>query len=214
WEVQAGPQAVARVGATGVAIELCHAKAVPLVAEAARVGIADDEAGDAANDRERMRFLAGQAAGVDRVEIRARIQASGADRTALGVLMPLPAAGGAQAGDGHWPTYHHSGDRAGVAAVGSSFNGVQQAWATGGLGGAVYAEPLYVGGRVLVATENNTIYAIDASSGGPIWQTHLADPVDSGSLPCGNIRPNVGITGTPVVDTGSGVLYAAAMVRP
>ena len=134
--------------------------------------------------------------------------------TALAMLIGLPAAGGAQAADDNWPTYHHSGDRAGVAAVGSSFSGVQQAWATGGLDGAVYAEPLYVGGRVLVATENNTIYAIDASSGGPIWQTHLADPVDSGSLPCGNIRPNVGITGTPVVDTGSGVLYTAAMVRP
>ena len=75
-------QAVARVGATGVAIELRLAKAVPLVAEAARVGVADDEAGDAANDREGVRLLAGQAAGIDRVEIRARMQASVADRTA------------------------------------------------------------------------------------------------------------------------------------
>jgi outer membrane protein assembly factor BamB len=38
--------------------------------------------------------------------------------------------------------------------------------------------------------------------------------VDAGSLPCGNIRPTVGITGTPVVDTSAGVLYAAAMVQP
>src|SRR5437660_1288313 len=32
------------------------------------------------------------------------------------------------------------------------------------------------------------------------------------TLPCGNIRPTVGITGTPTVDTASGTLYAAAML--
>src|SRR5207244_12526359 len=85
---------------------------------------------------------------------------------------------------------------------------------TGGVADRLYAEPLYVAGNVLAATENNPIYAIDSASGGPIWQTHLADAVPAGTLPCGNIRPTVGITGTPVVDTGSGVLYAAAMVRP
>ena len=35
----------------------------------------------------------------------------------------------------------------------------------GAVDGAVYAEPLYVGGRVLIATENNTLYSIDAASG-------------------------------------------------
>src|ERR1051326_8147251 len=113
-----------------------------------------------------------------------------------------------------WPTYHHTADRAGVAAAGNSFSDVQPTWATGGLDGDVYAEPLYVGGHVLVATENNTLYSIDATTGAPVWQTHLADPVPAGVLPCGNIRPTVGITGTPVVDPDAGVLYAAAMVQP
>jgi outer membrane protein assembly factor BamB len=120
--------------------------------------------------------------------------------------------GVARAADDDWPMYHHSPDRTGAAGSGSTFNSVQLAWTTGGLDGAVYAEPLYVGGKVLVATENNSIYAIDAGSGTPIWQTHLAQPVPAGSLPCGNIRPNVGITGTPVVDPVAGVIYAAAMV--
>jgi outer membrane protein assembly factor BamB len=80
--------------------------------------------------------------------------------------------------------------------------------------GAVFAEPLYVGGRVLIATENNTLYAFDAASGTTQWQTHLADPAPADQLPCGNIRPTVGITGTPTVDTAAGVLYAAAMVSP
>ena len=132
----------------------------------------------------------------------------------LAAPIALPGPGGVNAADDDWPTYHHSMDRAGVAAAEMTFSDVQPGWATGGLDGAVYAEPLYVGGRVLVATENNTIYSLDATSGGPVWQTHVADPVDAGSLPCGNIRPTVGITGTPVADTGSGILYAAAMVQP
>jgi outer membrane protein assembly factor BamB len=134
--------------------------------------------------------------------------------TALVVLALLVAPGVARAADDDWPTFHHSADRAGVAAAGSSFSDVQPTWTTPGLDGNVYAEPLYVGGRVLVATENNTLYAIDAGGGGPLWQTHLGEPVDAGSLPCGNIRPVVGITGTPTVDPDAGVLYAAAMVQP
>lgn len=132
----------------------------------------------------------------------------------LAALIGLPGADAVSAADDDWPTYHHSMDRSGMAAVGMTFSDAQPGWTTGGLDGAVYAEPLYVGGRVLVATENNTIYSIDAAGGGPVWQTHLAEPVDSGSLPCGNIRPTVGITSTPVVDTGSGILYAAAMIQP
>src|SRR5438445_4061493 len=130
------------------------------------------------------------------------------------LALTIATAGVARAADDDWPTYHHSTDRAGNAAAGSTFSDVQPGWTTGGLDGAVYAEPLYVGGKVLVATENNSIYAIDSASGGPIWQTHLAEAVAAGTLPCGNIRPTVGITGTPVADTGSGVLYAAAMVQP
>jgi outer membrane protein assembly factor BamB len=132
--------------------------------------------------------------------------------TALGLLLTAPAPGVVAAADDDWPTYHHSADRAGVAAPGASFADVQPAWAGVALDGPVYAEPLYVAGHVLVATENNSVYAIDAVSGATVWQTHLADPVPAGSLPCGNIRPTVGITGTPTVDTGSGVLYAAAMI--
>jgi polyvinyl alcohol dehydrogenase (cytochrome) len=129
-------------------------------------------------------------------------------------LLTMAGSGAATAADDDWPTYHHSADRAGVGGAGSTFSDVQAAWTTGALDGAVYAEPLYVGGRVLVATENNTLYSIDAASGGAVWQTHLAEPVPSGSLPCGNIRPSVGITGTPVVDPVGGVLYAAAMIQP
>src|SRR5258708_4416463 len=108
-------------------------------------------------------------------------------------------AGRWRADDDEWATHHPSADRAGNAASGRSFSDVQPTWTTVSLDAAVYAEPLYVGGRVLIATENNTLYALDAGNGTTIWQTHLADPANADRLPCGNIRPTVGITGTPTV---------------
>lgn len=69
-------------------------------------------------------------------------------------------------------------------------------------------------GRVVVATENNSVYAFDAARGARLWMTHLGDPVDASSLPCGNIRPISGITGTPVVDVARGLIYAVAFLKP
>ena len=69
----------------------------------------------------------------------------------------------------------------------------------------VYAQPLVVGAEVIVATENDSVYALSASSGAVLWTRHLASPVPSG-LPCGNISPS-GITGTPVADPATGQLW-------
>ena len=52
-----------------------------------------------------------------------------------------------------------------------------------------------MGAKVIVATENDSVYALSASGGAVLWTRHLAAPVPSG-LPCGNISPS-GITGTP-----------------
>lgn len=69
----------------------------------------------------------------------------------------------------------------------------------------VYAQPLIVGSEVIIATENNTVYALNASTGKVRWSRHLARPV-TGGLPCGNILPS-GITGTPVADPATGRLW-------
>jgi outer membrane protein assembly factor BamB len=78
----------------------------------------------------------------------------------------------------------------------------------------VYASPLVVAGRVIVATENNSIYAFDLASGRQEWMTHVGQPVDAARLPCGNIKPISGITGTPVADAAGGVVYAVAFLQP
>ena len=80
------------------------------------------------------------------------------------------------------------------------------------LDGDVYASPLIVAGHVLAATENNTVYALDVFSGSVVWKTHLGQPVAAVSLPCGDIGPVTGITGTPAADPVAGRLYVVAFL--
>lgn len=77
----------------------------------------------------------------------------------------------------------------------------------------MYASPLIVNGHVIVATENNTVYSLDLFTGSIVWSVHLGDPVDASSLPCGDIRPVTGITGTPAADEASNRLYVSAFLR-
>ncbi len=63
-----------------------------------------------------------------------------------------------------------------------------------------------------VVTENNTVYAIDANSGAILLQRNLGAPVPS-PLGCSNNGPNVGITGTPVIDLAKGEMFLIAYVN-
>ncbi len=98
--------------------------------------------------------------------------------------------------------------------------------------GQVYAEPLVKSGVnitvgtdpgvhdvVFVATENDSLYAIDAGSGNVLWQTSFINPaqgvttvspVDVGSS---DISPQIGITSTPVIDASTNVIYVLAMTK-
>jgi len=57
-----------------------------------------------------------------------------------------------------------------------------------------------------VATESNTIYAIDAESGTVLLNPNFGTPVLY-PLGCGNNGPNVGINSTPVIDLSSNTMY-------
>jgi uncharacterized protein (TIGR03437 family) len=98
--------------------------------------------------------------------------------------------------------------------------------------GQVYAQPLYMPGVVIpgqgihnvvfVATENDSVYAFDADNylAAPLWQVSFINPAQgitaasAAELGCASITPEVGITGTPVIDPASGTLYVVAMTEP
>jgi hypothetical protein len=65
---------------------------------------------------------------------------------------------------------------------------------------------------VYVATENNTVYAIDADSGALLLSANLGHPVPRTELPgqCGLNGPNVGINSTPVIDAANNAIYVIA----
>jgi outer membrane protein assembly factor BamB len=110
-----------------------------------------------------------------------------------------------------WSTYNHDGARTAADPDSGSPVSPTVAWsAQAQLDGSVWAQPLVVGSRVYVATENDTIYALDAATGHVVWQQHVGSPVPSGNLGCGNISPTVGITSTPVIDVAAGHIYAVA----
>jgi hypothetical protein len=87
--------------------------------------------------------------------------------------------------------------------------------------GILYGQPLYVDGwqkgkdAVLVATDQNHVTALDATSGAVLWDKVLGPPVNQGmSLPCGGPYPWYGVTGTPVIDFTTRTLYAESFQTP
>jgi hypothetical protein len=83
----------------------------------------------------------------------------------------------------------------------------------------VDAQPLYMPGVnitagsypgthnvVYVATESNSVFAIDAQSGTILLSPNFGPPVPR-PLGCNNNGPNVGITSTPVIDSSTNTLY-------
>ena len=97
--------------------------------------------------------------------------------------------------------------------------------------GAVYAQPLIlpaveVPGKgthdvLFIATEHDSVYAFDADRPGdpPLWKVSFLDkargvvPVSEDDAQCPFIRPEVGITSTPVIDLKSGTLYVLARTK-
>jgi len=109
-----------------------------------------------------------------------------------------------------WTTYHHDNTRTGYLPDEPDLQRLTKAWSAS-LDGPVYAEPLVVGEHVLVATEGDSLYSLNARTGQVEWRTNVGSPVPLSTLPCGNIDL-LGITGTPVYDPQTRLVFAVAEV--
>jgi hypothetical protein len=87
-----------------------------------------------------------------------------------------------------------------------------QQWSTG-VDGQVYAAPLVdpgagANGTVLVATESNHVYGLNAETGQAAWhRSDLGVPWNPADLSCNDLIPSVGITSTPAIDTTTHTAY-------
>ncbi len=139
-------------------------------------------------------------------------------------------------------SYHNDGASSGVNSAETALTPANLTVASfskqfsTGVDGQVYAQPLYVpsvtvtGGAqagthnlVLVATQHDSLYAIDADSGVVVWHdSFLASGLPGAttitSVPAADVNssdtsPEIGICGTPVIDGGSNFLYVAAKTK-
>jgi len=122
-------------------------------------------------------------------------------------VTPTPTPTASPDGD-DWPTYHRDNARDGNAPNLAPLSTLAVAW-TAALDGAVYGQPLIVGGRLFAATENDTVYALNPGTGAVLWSAHVGQPEPLSDLPCGNIDP-LGITSTMVYDPVTNRVFAVA----
>jgi len=109
-----------------------------------------------------------------------------------------------------WTVYHGSPSGSGVSAARLDLRAPRHAWTSKPLGGQIYGEPLVATGLVIVATERDVVDALRARNGRVAWSTRLGSPVPANRLPCGDISPAVGVTGTPVVDPARREVFLVA----
>ena len=162
-------------------------------------------------------------------------------RSLLSVMNPSPTAAPVAAGGTDVLTYHNDTSRTGANlnettltpqnVNASSFGKLFQYT----VDGQVYAQPLVVsnlsiGGKVhnvlIVATENDSVYALDANDptagprhNGVLWQDSFINPakgittVPAQDVENNGVGPTYGITATPVIDKSTNTIYVVSQVK-
>jgi hypothetical protein len=94
-----------------------------------------------------------------------------------------------------------------------------------GVDGKVDAQPLYLSALSIpgqgapnvlyVATEHDSVYALNADTGAVLWRVSVlgAGETPSDGRSCSQVVPEIGITATPVIDRAGGVIYVVGMSK-
>ena len=118
-----------------------------------------------------------------------------------------------------WTTYHHDQLRTADGRIHGGYNVLHAKvhWnlpmrTAAERNDIIYGSPLIVGRTAFVTTLENKVYAISLATGRTMWERTLGpaySPPSSfhGIGTCGDVGPNVGIVGTPVIDEGRGELF-------
>src|SRR5665213_2020536 len=85
--------------------------------------------------------------------------------------------------------YHGNALGTGLENPTTALRPLRPLWRSPKLDGDLFGEPLVYGGVVFAATENDTVYGVAADSGSVLWSIHIAAPVPTRDLSCGDISP-------------------------
>jgi outer membrane protein assembly factor BamB len=118
-----------------------------------------------------------------------------------------------------WPTYHHDQGRTSDGVIHGTFTTLQPRinWhlptkTASQQADQIYASPLVVARTAFVTTIENRVYAVSLATGKTVWSRTLGASYTPPTGVCGDVRPTVGIVGTPVIDEGRRELYVVADV--
>jgi outer membrane protein assembly factor BamB len=129
-----------------------------------------------------------------------------------------PQVSAGQAAPADWTTYHRGNDRHGVDSQSPPAGRLKPQWGVW-LDGPVFTQPLVYQGLVVVATQQDSVFAFDKNTGCLAWKTSLGQPVDATKQPCAStvtafIGRNLGVLGTPVIDPATATLYVVSYLDP
>jgi hypothetical protein len=96
----------------------------------------------------------------------------------------------------------------------TALNSYGHAWTyTSTAGEGFSAKPLtytptgYSHELVIIASQKNIVRVIDSISGQLLFSRTLDPPFQASDSSCGDISPTIGITGTPIIDPSTDIMY-------
>jgi len=109
-----------------------------------------------------------------------------------GAVRSRPSAGASAFGS-DWTTYHATAEATGVDPAHTKLLPSRRAWTSSVLDGQLYGEPLVADGRVVAATENDTVYVMAARTGASCGHATWGSPCHPVTCLAATSHPRLGL---------------------